>query len=160
MRIEQTFKDICQPHRDLNIAKIIDGLAQFRKEYSGKIFLEILFVKGLNDTTEELESLRDAVRKIKPDEVHLNTVVRPPTEGSAESLTKKRLEEIREFFGKNTVIIAEFKTDLARHAHAGINEIKDYLYIRPNNNTSRQGTTTEVPYRNVKISNIFYVKGL
>ncbi|MFC1691977.1 radical SAM protein [Candidatus Latescibacterota bacterium] len=129
--VEQTFQDICHPHRDLSIVEIIDGLVQFRKEYSGKILLEILFVKGLNDSQKELEHLRDAVKKIKPDEVHLNTVVRPPAENSAEPLSREQLEEIRDYFGKNTVIIAEFKTDSARHAHAGINEIKEYLKRRP-----------------------------
>ena len=102
-----SFQKIDRPHKSLDIEKIIDGLEQFRKAYKGKIWLEILFVKDINDSQYEIESLKEAIAKIKPDKIHLNTVVRPSAEDYAKPLGRKKLLEIRKFFGKNCEIISD-----------------------------------------------------
>ncbi len=40
-----------------------------------------------------------------------------------------------------------------------IEEIKSYLYFSPNSGSGRQGTDKAIPYINIKLSNILYVKG-
>ncbi len=129
--LENTFRAICRPHPDLNIKKIIEGLVQFRKEYHGKIWLEIMLVEGINDSSEELEALRGAAVRIEPDIVQLNTVARPPAEISARPLLRERLEEIRDFFGGNAEIIASFKGVAKEITVAGIENIREYLKRRP-----------------------------
>jgi len=131
--IEETFRRICRPHPDLKIRKIIDGLADFRKMYNGKIWLEILFVEGINDSPEELEALREAVKRISPDSIQLNTVVRPPAERSAKPLSRERLEGIRDFFGEKAEIIASFIIDSVISEKVGENDIREYLKRRPGN---------------------------
>jgi wyosine [tRNA(Phe)-imidazoG37] synthetase (radical SAM superfamily) len=104
------FKKINRPHSGLEIGGIIDGLARFRREYKGRIWLEIMLVKGLNDSPAHLKKLKAAVSRIKPDRIQLNTVVRPPAEKSARPLGRRELEKIRAFFGPKAEIIADFKT--------------------------------------------------
>jgi hypothetical protein len=41
-----------------------------------------------------------------------------------------------------------------------IEGIKSFLYFPPNSGSGRQGTDKAIPYINVKLSNILYVKGL
>ena len=113
--IEQTFHAICRPHPDLKIGKIIEGLVDFRKMYSGKIWLEILLVEGINDSPEELEALCEAAMRISPDTIQLNTVVRPPAEISAKPVSRERLEKIRDFFGVKAEIIASFKSPVKNY---------------------------------------------
>ena len=108
---EDTFRAVCRPAPDLRAADIISGLADFRMEYRGKLWLEILLVAGLNDTPEELKALRDATRTINPDAVQLNTVARPPADRSAFPLSPERMEEIRRFFGGKAEVIASFAAE-------------------------------------------------
>ena len=103
------FHTINRPHQSLEIEQIIQGLTAFRKEYKGQIWLEILLCRGVNDGREEVEELRQAIRTIRPDKVHLNTVVRPAVEDYASALPRNRMEQIRASLGEDTEVIAEFE---------------------------------------------------
>jgi len=102
------FEKINRPYPSLSIERIIDGLVEFRKIFKGKIWLEILFCKGVNDSPEELDKMKKAIERIQPDLVHLNTVVRPPSEEWAMALSQKEMEGIRTFLGERASIISEF----------------------------------------------------
>lgn len=129
--VEDTFRAIGRPHPDLHVADIIEGLARFREEFTGKLWLEILLVQGLNDSPGELRALKEAVERITPDSVQLNTVVRPPAELSTKPLSPERMLEIRDFFGERAEIIASFAGDSRFHTAAGLDAIRDYLKRRP-----------------------------
>lgn len=103
------FRKINRPHAGLKVDKIIDGLVRFRREFKGRIWLEIMLVKGVNDGPSHLKKLKETVARIRPDKVQLNTVVRPPAERSARPLNRAELERIRGFFGEKAEIIADFK---------------------------------------------------
>jgi wyosine [tRNA(Phe)-imidazoG37] synthetase (radical SAM superfamily) len=128
---EETFRAICRSHPDLNVYDIINGLADFRREYHGKIWLEIMLVDELNDTTEELAALRDAVQLIRPDSIHLNTVVRPPAVINAKPLSPSKMEEIREFFGEKAEVIASFKKEKSVETGKTQDDILEYIRRRP-----------------------------
>jgi wyosine [tRNA(Phe)-imidazoG37] synthetase (radical SAM superfamily) len=76
----ETFQRINRPWPLLNVAAIIDGLVAFRENYAGQIWLEVMLVKGLNDTEPVLTTLARAIRRIRPDQIHLNLPIRPPAE--------------------------------------------------------------------------------
>lgn len=103
---DETYKKIHRPHHGLKLVDIIQGLRHMRKEYSGKYFLEVMLLSGLNDTEKEISGLLKVIKDIKPDRVQLNTVVRPPSETDAISLSNEKLEEIKKILGDNTEIIA------------------------------------------------------
>lgn len=104
------FRKINRPSPQLNPQKIIDGLVSMRKEYPDPIWLEIFIVPGLNDTKSELKALKEAIQKIKPDKVQLNTLDRPGTEDWVHSASREDLETIASYFGtKRTEIIAKFQ---------------------------------------------------
>jgi wyosine [tRNA(Phe)-imidazoG37] synthetase (radical SAM superfamily) len=103
------FRRISRPHSSLSVERIISGLAAFRREFRGKIWLEIMLVKGVNDGNAHLGKLKEAIARIDPDRVQLNTVVRPPAETFARPLSLGELRKIREFLGKKAEIIAGFK---------------------------------------------------
>jgi wyosine [tRNA(Phe)-imidazoG37] synthetase (radical SAM superfamily) len=126
------FERVNRPAPGLDIGEIIAGLAALKRGFSGAFHLEILLVAGLNDGEDELERLRAAVRRIAPDEVHLNTVVRPPAESSAKPVPPERLREIAATFGPRTRIIADYAGPVT-HARALdlTAEIEAYLLRRP-----------------------------
>ena len=77
---EKTFRAINRPHRNITFETMLQGLIDFRQEYSGQIWLEIMLVKDVNDSEEELLSIRRAVDAVKPDRVYFVTPIRPPAE--------------------------------------------------------------------------------
>jgi wyosine [tRNA(Phe)-imidazoG37] synthetase (radical SAM superfamily) len=105
---EKIFNKINRPPPHLHVNTIIDGLIRFRKEYSGKIWLEIFIIPGMNDTTTELNALKLVIVKIKPDQVHLNTLDRPGSVSTLRSATREELERVLNIFQmENAAIVAD-----------------------------------------------------
>lgn len=103
------FLAINRPARGLTIDKIIDGLFRFREEYAGQIWLEILFLQGVNDGDEEVAKLKKIALQLAPEKIHLNTAVRPgPEPEAAKPLTADALQEIARYFGPPAEVIASF----------------------------------------------------
>lgn len=44
-----------RPYPDITYKRLVDGLIAFRKEYRGKFCVEVMLVRGLNDTEEALQ---------------------------------------------------------------------------------------------------------
>lgn len=98
------FNRINRPYPGCNIDGIIKGLISFRQEYKGKLWLEIMFVDGINDSSDEIDKLLWACGLIAPDEIHLNTVVRPPCESWARPISMDRMLELKAIFGPSARI--------------------------------------------------------
>jgi len=105
---QEVFMRINRPRSGFSIEKVIEGMVDFRKIYKGQIWLEILLCKGVNDGKEELMEMKRVIGRIQPDLIHLNTIVRPPSEKWAAPLNQKEMEEIQAFFGERASIISEF----------------------------------------------------
>jgi wyosine [tRNA(Phe)-imidazoG37] synthetase (radical SAM superfamily) len=106
---QRIFARVNRCRRDLRVADIIEGLKLFRRRYRGRMWLETMLVKAINDSVEHVVALRKAAWEIRPDRVQLNTVVRPPAEKFARPLSPDDLEQIQCLFGPNTDIIGEAK---------------------------------------------------
>ena len=72
------FKKIDRPHDDIDISHVVERVIAFSKAYKGKLFIEILFVHGLNDTKEEILKLNAVLLDINAKRVDLGTIDRPP----------------------------------------------------------------------------------
>ncbi len=95
---ENAFKKINRPAKDLDINKYIQGLIYFRREFKGKIWLEIFILPGYNNSEEKLTELKKAIIKIKSDSIQLNTLDRPGTVSNLKGAIKEELQEIVDFW--------------------------------------------------------------
>jgi wyosine [tRNA(Phe)-imidazoG37] synthetase (radical SAM superfamily) len=102
---EKTFQKINRPCSQLRLEGIIRGLVQFRKEYSGEIWLEIFIIPGLNDSSNELEALKQTIEKINPDQIHLNTLDRPGTVSTLRPASLDELEHVLEYLQMESAVI-------------------------------------------------------
>jgi wyosine [tRNA(Phe)-imidazoG37] synthetase (radical SAM superfamily) len=93
---QDTFKRIHRPASGLSIAAIIQGLIELRTEFSRGIWLEVFVVPPLNTTEVELSELRDAISRIKPDRIQLNTLDRPGSEAWVRAAEPEELERFRD----------------------------------------------------------------
>ncbi len=105
---EKVFRKINRPSPHLKVDQIIEGLIRLRKEYRGKLWLDIFIVPGMNDTEQELTALKQAIDKIEPDQIQLNTLDRPGPVPTLRAATRKELEHVIDFFQlENVSIIAD-----------------------------------------------------
>lgn len=105
---ETTFRKLNRPHHDLNLEEYIRGLEQFRKEYSGKLWLEVLILPGYNNDETNLNHLKVAFQKIQPDKIQLNTLDRPGTMNDLSAADQAELQRIVDFWQlENVEIIAK-----------------------------------------------------
>ncbi len=88
------YRKIDRPHLQLEVDRIIAGLVALRREYGGRIWLEVFIVPGLNDQESELSALRKAILRIAPDRVQLNTLDRPGVVSTLRAATRDELERI------------------------------------------------------------------
>ncbi|MFW5714196.1 MAG: radical SAM protein, partial [Brevefilum sp.] len=65
------YQRINRPHPSLTFTGLTDGLIAFREMYAGQLWLEVMLVRGLNDTEEALREISGWLEKIRPDEVHV-----------------------------------------------------------------------------------------
>jgi len=102
------FKKVNRPHPKLDINTIIDGIIRFRGAHTGQIWLEVFVVPGINDTETELLSLKQAIEKINPGRVQLNTLDRPGVVADIRAATREELEQVLDFWQlDNAEIIAK-----------------------------------------------------
>ncbi|MCI5133047.1 MAG: radical SAM protein, partial [Candidatus Electrothrix sp. EH2] len=92
------FRKIDRPAACIDLEQVIEGLITFSHQYDGKIWLEILFAEGINDSAEEVKALRQAVQGMRLDRIQLNTVARPPLESFARPLTREQITAIARQF--------------------------------------------------------------
>jgi wyosine [tRNA(Phe)-imidazoG37] synthetase (radical SAM superfamily) len=107
---QKTFNKINRPHKEIKIENYIQGLINFRQEFRSQIHLEVFILPGYNDHEEELMQIRKAIRRICPDEVHLNTLDRPGILPNLRRASIEELDRIRTLWSLNNVeIIASAK---------------------------------------------------
>jgi wyosine [tRNA(Phe)-imidazoG37] synthetase (radical SAM superfamily) len=72
------FKKIDRPHPSIKIEDVVTKVQEFSKIYKGKLFIEILFVHGLNDTVHEIQKLNEVLLTLDIERIDLGTIDRPP----------------------------------------------------------------------------------
>lgn len=85
------FKAVNLPEKSIDTANIIAGLEKFSKEYTGKLFVEILFCKDVNDSRENIDNIIKVLKNIKCSKVQLGTIHRPPAYSTAYPVTDEFL---------------------------------------------------------------------
>ena len=99
------FEAVHRPIPGITIEKLVSGLEQFRREYTGQIWLEVFLVAGVNTEAEQIEKLKGLIQRIRPDKVHLNTAVRPPADPDVRAVPAATLDAIARQIGGNCEVI-------------------------------------------------------
>ncbi|RLG55267.1 MAG: radical SAM protein, partial [Candidatus Hydrothermarchaeota archaeon] len=78
--LESLWRQINRPHNMLDLTAILDGIRVFSKDYRGRLILETMLVKGVNDTSIGTRKLAEFLRELKFDKIYLSLPLRPPCE--------------------------------------------------------------------------------
>lgn len=74
------YRRINRPHPEVTFDRLVNGLVAFSYEYEGKLWPEVMLVRGLNDGEAALRAIAAILRRVDPDEVHISLPTRPPAE--------------------------------------------------------------------------------
>ncbi len=96
--LKKSFRKLDRPANCLDLEEVIEGLVNFSHTFQGKLWLEILFARGINDSDEDVQALRRVADRMRIDRIQLNTVARPPLESFAQPLERQAMEAIEEQF--------------------------------------------------------------
>jgi wyosine [tRNA(Phe)-imidazoG37] synthetase (radical SAM superfamily) len=127
---EETFKRINRPHNSISFRGAAEGIRAFSKEFSGKLRLEVMLVKGINDSVKNLENFLPLIESINPDRIQLNTVVRPPAYSGIYGVSPEKLKQAAGIFGPKAEIIAPVKTPAGGRA-GSLEEVLATIRRRP-----------------------------
>ena len=101
---DTAFRKVNRPHAKLDLESIIDGIARFRKRYSGRLLIETFLVRDCNDSIEELGRMKTVLDRLNPHGVLLNTLDRPGTEPWVKPISPNRLKDISDFLGGAEIV--------------------------------------------------------
>ncbi len=89
---ENLFQEINNPAEGLHFETILEGIKSFRREFRGKLALQMMFIGSNKGSAEEMASL---AREIRPDEVQLDTPLR---RSQAPPISPQEMEEVEKRF--------------------------------------------------------------
>lgn len=128
---DESFAKVNRPHKLVKLNEIVDGLAKFSEEYKGKIFLEILFVKNVNDSEKDIMELRRVLERIRVSKIQINTVIRPPAYSTAMPIGEDERERIKNLLGDKVEVELAFTPGNSKKTGANEDDVKNLLKRRP-----------------------------
>jgi wyosine [tRNA(Phe)-imidazoG37] synthetase (radical SAM superfamily) len=121
---QQTYEAINRPVKQLTFNMLVDGLCALKQEFLGQVWLEVFFVDKFNTDDAQIEKISEAIKKIRPDKVHLNTAVRPTADKGIEKVNSTRLEEIAHRLAPDCEVVADF---ISGHCRANASDVPQTL---------------------------------
>jgi wyosine [tRNA(Phe)-imidazoG37] synthetase (radical SAM superfamily) len=131
---ESLFRCVNRPHPSISFKKLVGGLIEFRRDFTGPIWLEVFLLGGVTAIESEVAKIASIVKEINPDRVHLNTVARPPAEEFAYPVSRKQLEQFAGVFGEHAEVVADYPdydTEFPTSALVSEEDILNLLRRRP-----------------------------
>jgi wyosine [tRNA(Phe)-imidazoG37] synthetase (radical SAM superfamily) len=77
---DHIWRQINQPHPELHLDAILDGIRLFAARYQGALTTETMLVAGINDKPEMLEHVADFLAAVNPHVAYLAIPTRPPAQ--------------------------------------------------------------------------------
>ncbi len=96
---EEVYRTLNRPHGSIGFEEMLQGQVDFRKEYPGKIWLEVMLVKGVNDSDESLLEIKEAIEQVKPDRIYISVPIRPPAKPGVRPPEPERIIRAHEILG-------------------------------------------------------------
>ena len=105
---QPSFEHINRPDPDLRFDCFVEGIRAFRKGFNGTLWIEVFLLDGINTVPRDVEKIAALIESTGPDEIHLNTTVRPPAEDFALAVPREQMEALAGMFHPSAKVIAEF----------------------------------------------------
>ncbi|RRS30022.1 MAG: radical SAM protein [Epsilonproteobacteria bacterium (ex Lamellibrachia satsuma)] len=124
-------KKLDRAHSGIDVEEIKAGMLAFKKKYKGPLVIEILIVKTLNDSEEEIAKLNAFLLKLQPARIDIGTIDRPPA-FNVKPVSYEKLLQISHLFDPSlpVYIASRKKADISASSYS-VEEILETLSKRP-----------------------------
>jgi wyosine [tRNA(Phe)-imidazoG37] synthetase (radical SAM superfamily) len=128
---QKCLKKLDRSHLGIDVENIKAGMLEFKSKYNGPLVIEILIVKTLNDSEEEIAKLNDFLLKLQPTRIDIGTIDRPPA-FDVKPVTYEELLHISHLFDSSlpVYIASRKKADISSSSYS-YEEILETLSKRP-----------------------------
>ena len=124
-------KRLDRSHKGISVESIKEGMLAFTSQFSKALIIEILMVKGINDSKEEIAALNEYLLTLKPTRIDIGTIDRPPAY-KIEALSYEELREASLLFSSQLPIyIASRKKVTAKPSAYSREDILETIRKRP-----------------------------
>jgi len=126
---QESFARLHRPHPGLHFQSFFEGFKRLREEFRGEFWLEVFLIQGANDRDEQVARIAALAREIRPNRIHLNTAIRPPTERWVGAVPEERLLQLAAFFQPRAEVasMGSEETPPATTAHPAGALLKDRI---------------------------------
>jgi len=107
---EDIFREINRPARSIGFRSVLAGLRQFREDYQGHLAIQVMFCRENRNCTAQILEI---IRGLSPDEVQLNTPLRP---SATAPLSPEDMRQMGEAFAGLPVVSVYEATKVTVHA--------------------------------------------
>lgn len=128
---QKSFEWVNRPHSQLSFDRLVSGMQDFRIRFKGRLAMEVFLLKGINAMADQVRKIARIAKEIGPDQIQLNTAVRPPAEDFAVPLEKTLMDKMTGFFEPAAEVIAEFCSSGLEDMQANEQTIFSMLQRRP-----------------------------
>lgn len=128
---QKCLQKLDRSHAGIEVEHIKSGMLEFKAKYKGILVIEILIVKTLNDTAEEIAKLNEYLLRLQPVRIDIGTIDRPPAY-KVEPVSYERLLEISHLFDSSLpiYIVSRKKAEMTP-SHYNEEQILQTLSQRP-----------------------------
>ena len=124
-------KRLDRAHEGIDVETIKEGMLRFKAKFTNPLIIEILMVKNINDSAEEIEALNKFLLELKPTRIDIGTIDRPPAY-KVEALSYEALREISlKFDSSLPIYIASRKKVMEKPSSYSREDILETLKKRP-----------------------------
>jgi len=128
---QKCLQKLDRSHGGIDVENIKAGMLAFKSKYNGPVIIEILIVKTLNDSKEEIGKINDFLLKLNPTRIDISSIDRPPAY-AVQAVGYEELLNISHLFDSSLpVYIASRKKADMKASRYNDKEILDTLDKRP-----------------------------
>ena len=128
---QKCLKKLDRSHDGIDVEAIKAGMLDFKEKTTKPLVIEILMVKTLNDSIDEIGKLNTYLLKLKPTRIDIGTIDRPPAFDVKPVEYQELLAMSHLFDSTLPIYIASRKKSEARAEAYSKNQILDTLRKRP-----------------------------
>jgi wyosine [tRNA(Phe)-imidazoG37] synthetase (radical SAM superfamily) len=113
---EELFHAINRPVIHYSLTEVLEGIRRFRLTFAGKLAVQMMFIEANKECAEDMSRIAEL---LSPDEVHLNTPLRPC---AVPPLTPEEMRGVKQAFSKHRDVRAVYEAPRPKVAPLDLRE--------------------------------------
>ncbi|MDD2590432.1 MAG: radical SAM protein [Fermentimonas sp.] len=100
---ESIWKKLNRPLHNISFEAYLKGLDVFSKSFKGFLASETMLVRGVNDSTEDLNETTELIQSVAPSTAYISIPTRPPALSSVEPPSETVINEAYQIFSEKGI---------------------------------------------------------